>query len=79
MLDVIPIGDEVQVQVFKAGYQTFGDKFTNDQERRLLEVKVKPPTGQYSIYQKARWIQPASSRWTPQPTQGAAQSNGKPN
>ena len=77
-LDVIPIGDEVQVQVFKSGYQTFGDKFTNDLAARNLEVKVRPPTGQYSIYQKAPLEGNGQQSVTPQPTQGTAKTPAPP-
>ncbi len=72
VIDVIPIGDEVQVQVFKSGFQTYGESFTNDLASRDLLIKIKPPTGQYSIYQKAPLESPAGQAVTPQPTEGAA-------
>ncbi len=79
VLDVIPIGDEVQVQVFKSGFQTYGETFTNDQPSRLLEIKVKPPSGQYSIYQGRQLDENSQQSVTPQPTQGTAKSPSKPN
>ncbi|RRA49479.1 carboxypeptidase regulatory-like domain-containing protein [Acidipila sp. EB88] len=79
VLDVIPIGDEVQVQVFKAGYQTYGESFTNDLAARDLEIKVKPPTGQYSIYQKGPLEGNAQQSVTPQPTQSSAKTTKTPN
>lgn len=71
-LDVIPIGDEVQVQVFKSGFQTWGETFTNDSPTRELAIKVKPPTGQYSIYQSAPVDTHKNQSVTPQPTEGSS-------
>ncbi len=72
VLELIPMGDEVQVQVVKSGYQTYGETFTNDQTRRTLEVKIKPPTGQYSSYQKAPVDTNGAQSVTPQPTQSSS-------
>ncbi len=78
VLDLIPIGDEVQVQVFKSGFQTYGDSFTNDQASRALDIKVKPPTGQYSIYQHAPLETEKGQSVTPQATQGSAKAPTQP-
>ena len=78
VLDVIPIGDVVQMQVFKSGFQTYGQNFTNDAPTRELAVKVKPPSGQYSIYQKAPVDGNSQQSVTPQPTQSAAKAPAKP-
>ncbi len=77
-IDVIPIGDLVQMQVFKTGYQTYGQAFTNDQETRDFLVKVKPPSGQYSTYQTKPLESNGQQSVTPQPTEGAAKPP-KPN
>ncbi len=77
-LDVIPIGDEVQMQVFKSGFQTYGQDFTNDMESRELAVQVKPPPGQYSIYQKGPVDGNSQQSVTPQPTQSTAKAPPKP-
>ena len=74
VIDVIPIGDEVQVQVFKTGFQTYGETFTNDLASRDLDIKIKPPTGQYSIYQSHPLESPAGQSVTPQPTEGSAKA-----
>ncbi len=78
VIDVIPIGDEVQVQVFKSGFQTYGETFTNDLASRDLDIKIKPPTGQYSIYQSRPLDNPAAQSVTPQPTQGTAKAPASP-
>ncbi len=78
VLDIIPIGDEVQMQVFKSGFKTFGEDFTNDTPSRELAVQVKPPTGQYSTYQKAPVDENGAQSVTPQPTESSAKPPGKP-
>ncbi len=72
VLDVIPIGDQVQVQIVKTGFQTYGETFSNDQPTRELLIKVKPPTGQYSTYQSAPVDSQKEQSVTPQPTEGTA-------
>ncbi len=72
VLDVIPLGDEVRLQVFKVGFQTYGDAFTNDLASRDLKIKVKPPTGQYSAYESHPIDSDAQQSVTPQPTEGSA-------
>ena len=79
LIDVIPIGDEVQMQVFKTGFQTYGETFTNNLSSRVVEVKVKPPSGQYSIYQARPLDGAGQQSVTPQPTQGTAKTPSKPN
>ncbi len=74
VLDVIPIGDQVQVQVFKSGFQTYGDTFTNDLASRDLNIKIKPPTGQYSAYQSRPLDSDSGQSVTPQPTEGTAKA-----
>ena len=75
---MIPIGDEVRLQVFKSGFQTHGEDFTNDALTRDLAVQVKPPSGQYSIYQKAPVDGNSGQSVTPQPTEGTAKPGPKP-
>ncbi len=77
-LDVIPIGDEVQMQVFKAGFQTYGENFTNDLTSREVAVKVKPPSGQYSIYQSTPLDPNSRQSVAPQPDQGSAKAPAAP-
>lgn len=78
VLDVIPMGDEVRLQVFKSGFQTHGEAFTNNTLSRDLAVQVKPPSGQYSIYQKAPLDNNTQQSVTPQPTEGTAKPGPKP-
>jgi hypothetical protein len=77
-IDVIPIGDEVQLQVFKSGFQTYGQNFTNDEPSRELVVKVKRPAGQYSIYQSKPLDSNPNESVTPKATDSAAKAPSKP-
>jgi hypothetical protein len=52
VIDVIPIGDQVRLQVIKSGYQTFGEDYTIEGATKDITVALKPPAHQYSIYEK---------------------------
>jgi carboxypeptidase family protein len=48
--DGVPYG-ELRVQVLAAGFQTFGDDYSIDKPSLDITVKMKRPSGQYSIYE----------------------------
>ena len=50
VIDVIPLGDTVRLQVIARGFQTSGEEFKVDKEALHFEVRMKRPGGQYSIY-----------------------------
>lgn len=50
VIDVIPIGDTVTLQVIANGYQTYGESYKIDKAEMTMEVRMKRPGGQYSIY-----------------------------
>lgn len=50
MIDVIPIGDTVRLQVIANGFQTYGQDFKVDKDQISMEVRMNRPVGQYSIY-----------------------------
>ena len=68
IIDVLPIGDTVRLQVIKSGFQTFGEDYTVDTATKEIEVKMKRPTEQYSIYEKKE------SRTEPAPEKPAPQN-----
>lgn len=49
--DGIPYGP-IRVQVIAPGYQTFGDDYQITQADQQITIRLKPPQGQYSIYEK---------------------------
>jgi hypothetical protein len=52
VLDVIPIGSTVRLQIIASGYQTYGADYQVDSPTKDIEVKLLPPGRQYSIYEK---------------------------
>lgn len=50
VIDVIPIGDTVRLQVFAHGFQTYGKDYKVDKDQMSMEVRLSRPAPQYSIY-----------------------------
>lgn len=50
IIDVIPIGDTVTLQVIADGYQTYGQSYKIDKPEMTMEIRMKRPGGQYTIY-----------------------------
>ena len=51
IIDILPIGDTVRLQVIAKGFQTYGEDYKIDRASLAIEVKMKRPGAQYSIYQ----------------------------
>ena len=52
IIDVLPIGDTVRMQIIAKGFQTFGDDYKVDQAQMAIDIRMKRPGEQYSIYKK---------------------------
>ena len=52
IIDVLPIGDSVRLQIIAKGFQTYGDDYKIDKAEMAIEIKMKRPGEQYSIYKK---------------------------
>jgi hypothetical protein len=50
VINVIPIGDTVRVQVLADGYQTYGESYELPDDTKEITVKLRRPSSQYSIY-----------------------------
>jgi hypothetical protein len=50
IVDVIPIGDTVRLQIIAKGYQTYGGDFKVDKNEISKEIRLRRPGQQYSIY-----------------------------
>ena len=50
VIDVLPTGSDVLLQVIAKGYQTYGESYTVDKSDMAIEVKLKRPGQQYSVY-----------------------------
>ena len=51
IIDVLPIGDTVRMQIIAKGFQTYGDDFVIDKAQVSIDIRMKRPGEQYSIYQ----------------------------
>lgn len=50
IIDVLPIGDTVRMQIIANGYQTYGQDYKVDKSEMSMEIRMKRPGAQYSIY-----------------------------
>ena len=50
VIDVMPIGDTVRLQIIAKGFQTFGDDYKIEKDQMAIEIRMKRPGEQYSIY-----------------------------
>lgn len=75
ILDVLPIGDVVRLQVIANGFQTFGEDYKIDTAEKQIVVKMKRPGEQYSIY---RDHPAADSQQVPAEQKAPEQKESKP-
>ena len=71
VIDVIPLGDTVRLQVIANGYQTYGQDYKIDKPEMSMEVRLKRPGQQYSIYKNSA-TGSANDSQKPANPQGAA-------
>lgn len=50
IIDVIPVGDTVTLQVIANGFQTYGQVYKVDKLDLSMEVRLRRPAAQYSTY-----------------------------
>jgi len=50
VIDVLAIGDTVRLQIIAKGYQTYGGDYKVEKDQMAIEVRMKRPGEQYSIY-----------------------------
>jgi len=50
IIDVLPIGDTVRLQIIARGFQTYGDDYKIDKTQMAIDIRMKRPGEQYSIY-----------------------------
>ncbi|MGA9672957.1 MAG: hypothetical protein WBQ94_27315 [Terracidiphilus sp.] len=50
VIDVLPLGGKVRMQVIAQGFQTYGEDYKIEKPEMALEVRMKRPGEQYSIY-----------------------------
>lgn len=52
VIDVLPIGSTMRLQIIAKGFQTYGQDYKIDKPEMAFDVKMKRPTEQYSIYKE---------------------------
>jgi len=72
VIDLLEIGSDVRVQIIARGYQTYGEDYKVDKDNMAIAVKLKRPSGQYSIYKENEGKAPAKSASQDAPKDGAA-------
>jgi hypothetical protein len=77
IIDVIPVGDTVTLQVIAAGFQTSGAVYKIDKPNMSMEVRLKRPTEQYSTYKNSTPNSGAPGQSDPPPS-NPSQSQPQP-
>jgi hypothetical protein len=50
VIDVLPTGSSMRLQIIAKGFQTYGEDYKIDKAKMAIEIKMKRPGEQYSIY-----------------------------
>jgi hypothetical protein len=50
IIDVLPLGYTARLQIIAKGFQTYGEDYKIDKAEMAIEIKMKRPGEQYSIY-----------------------------
>lgn len=67
LIDVIPLGDTIRMQVIARGFQTTGQDFKVDKEDLKFEIRLKRPGEQFTIYKSQAQQAPAENSQAPAP------------
>ena len=52
LMDLLDVGSNVRLQIIAPGFQTYGEDYKVDKDNIAIEIKMKRPAEQYSIYKK---------------------------
>jgi len=77
-IDVIPIGDTVTLQVIADGFQTSGQVYKIDKPNMSMEVRLKRPVSQYSVYKNSTPDAGAGGSSGSGNNSGSGKSSGSP-
>jgi hypothetical protein len=69
VIDVLAIGSSVRLQVIAKGFQTYGEDFKIEKADLAIEVKMKRPGEQYSIYKNHGQADGTGKSASPSPDQ----------
>ena len=66
-IDLLATGSNVRVQIIASGFQTYGEDYKVDKDNMAIEVKLKRPAAQYSIYKKSEGTASATDKTESKP------------
>jgi hypothetical protein len=79
VIDVLPMGSNIRLQIIAKGFQTYGEDFKVDKPQMSIEVKMKRPGEQYSIYKtNGQAAEPAKDKSADAPKQPGASPQPQP-
>jgi len=78
LIDVLPIGDTVRLQIIAKGYQTYGGDYKIENNEIAIEIRMKRPGEQYSIYKSHPVQDQKKDQSTVQDTDKKDQDKDKP-
>jgi len=67
VIDVLPIGSTMRLQILAKGYQTYGQDYKIDKSELAFGVRLKRPGEQYSIYKDHPQDEPKDDKGTDAP------------
>lgn len=74
IIDVLPIGETVRLQIIAKGFQTYGQDYKIEKSDMAIEVRMKRPGEQYSIYKP----HPEDAQNNPGADKDKPKDDGKP-
>jgi len=78
IIDVLPIGDTVRLQVIAHGFQTYGEDYKIQKPEMTIEIRMKRPGEQYSIYKSHDAGEVGGKSADPAPTPAKDAAPAKP-
>jgi hypothetical protein len=78
LIDVIPVGDTVTLQVIANGFQTYGQVYKVDKLNMSMEIRLSRPTPQYSVYKNSNPDSGAGGSSGSGNNSGSGKSSGSP-
>ena len=65
VIDLLTTGSMIRLQIIAPGFQTYGGDYKIAKDNETIEVKLKRPTEQYSIYKKTEGNAPSADKPEP--------------
>jgi hypothetical protein len=72
VIDVIPVGSQMRVQVIANGYASFGEDYDVPTDSKNIVIKLKRPVEQYSTYRDSNGNAAVSTPGVQEPAQHTA-------